>query len=111
MEQSLAVIDGANRFTSGTAVSVGLQTEEFTADYWGLREGSLTVSGDHTLDEYRRLLTLAAAEKSTCRDRSRTGWTSKSSTEDSASCKTVKKLSAVSPSNVRDQAGNPQRST
>lgn len=63
MEQAFDVIDSANQFESGTAVSVGFQSEPFTADYWGLREGALKVSGDHTLDELVRIFELIAAGK------------------------------------------------
>lgn len=62
MEQAIDAVDGENRFASGTVVSVGLQEPPLEATYWGLREGSLLVSGDHTRAELRRLTTLLAAD-------------------------------------------------
>jgi len=64
MEQCIESISGENKFASGTAVSVGLQHEPFeAATYWGLREGALMVSGDHTRSELREILTLLAEGK------------------------------------------------
>ena len=63
MEQAVASVNGANRFESGTVVSVGYQENPLEAAYWDLREGQLTVSGDHTRAELRRLLSLLAAGK------------------------------------------------
>jgi propanol-preferring alcohol dehydrogenase len=48
MEQAIKAIKGKNMFESGKVVSVGLQTKPFQADFWGLREGCIGVSGDHT---------------------------------------------------------------
>jgi 2-desacetyl-2-hydroxyethyl bacteriochlorophyllide A dehydrogenase len=48
MEQAIKAIKGKNRVESGTAVSVGLQTKPFQVEYWNIREGWITVSGDHT---------------------------------------------------------------
>lgn len=48
MEQAIRAIKGKNRVESGTAVSVGLQTKPFQVEYWNIREGWITVSGDHT---------------------------------------------------------------
>jgi len=48
MEQAIRAIKGKNRVESGTVVSVGLQTKPFQVEYWGIREGWITVSGDHT---------------------------------------------------------------
>jgi 2-desacetyl-2-hydroxyethyl bacteriochlorophyllide A dehydrogenase len=58
MEQCLDSISGSNMFASGRAVSVGLQHEPFEAEYWGLREGSLMVSGDHTGHELQEIIRL-----------------------------------------------------
>jgi len=48
MEQAIRAIKGKNRVESGTVVSVGLQTKPFQVEYWNIREGWITVSGDHT---------------------------------------------------------------
>jgi propanol-preferring alcohol dehydrogenase len=61
MEQAIKAIKGKNLFESGTVVSVGLQTKPFQADFWGLREGRLTVSGDHTRNELRQIIRLIEA--------------------------------------------------
>lgn len=61
MEQAVKAINGDNRFASGTTVSVGLQEEPLKANYWGLREGQLLVSGDHTRSELREVTSLLAA--------------------------------------------------
>jgi 2-desacetyl-2-hydroxyethyl bacteriochlorophyllide A dehydrogenase len=57
-EDAVAAVNGANRYASGSVVSVGLQTEPMSVDYWDLREGSLAVSGDHTRAELHRILRL-----------------------------------------------------
>ena len=58
MEQAIKAIKGKNQFDSGTLVSVGLQTKPFQCEYWNLREGWLTVSGDHTRNELHEILRL-----------------------------------------------------
>lgn len=59
MEQCIESISGDNQFASGRAISVGLQHDPFeTATYWGLREGDLMVSGDHTRHELKEVITL-----------------------------------------------------
>jgi D-arabinose 1-dehydrogenase-like Zn-dependent alcohol dehydrogenase len=63
MEQAVAAVDGDNRFESGTVVSVGLQEEPLEVRYWGLREGALMVSGDHTGSELGEIVRLLEAEK------------------------------------------------
>ena len=58
MEQAIKAIKGRNRFESGTVVSVGLQTTPFQAKYWNLREGWITVSGDHTRHDLYQIIKL-----------------------------------------------------
>lgn len=58
MEEALSSVKGKNQFASGRVISVGLQTEPITAEYWGLLEGALKVSGDHTKFELRRIVKL-----------------------------------------------------
>lgn len=55
---AVAAVNGDNRYASGSVVSVGLQTEPMSAEYWDLREGKLAVSGDHTRGELRLILDL-----------------------------------------------------
>lgn len=57
MEDALKVVNGV-QWKSGNVISVGLQTEPISADYWQLREGSLKVSGDHSKVELKRILKL-----------------------------------------------------
>jgi len=61
MEQALKAIKGRNLFESGTVVSIGLQTEPFQAEYWNLREGWLTVSGDHIRFDLLQIIKLMEA--------------------------------------------------
>jgi propanol-preferring alcohol dehydrogenase len=61
MDAAIRCVDGANRYESGTVASVGLQHEPLSATYWGLREGELLVSGDHTRAELRTILDLLSA--------------------------------------------------
>jgi len=63
MEQAIKAIKGRNRYATGTAVSVGLQTTPLQAEYWGLREGRLMVSGDHTRFELQQVIQLMEARK------------------------------------------------
>jgi 2-desacetyl-2-hydroxyethyl bacteriochlorophyllide A dehydrogenase len=63
MEQAIKAIKGRNRYATGTAVSVGLQTTPLQAEYWGLREGRLMVSGDHTRLELQQIIQLMEASK------------------------------------------------
>ncbi|MEM3588527.1 MAG: alcohol dehydrogenase catalytic domain-containing protein [Nitrososphaerota archaeon] len=58
MNQAIKAIKGKNLFESGTLVSVGLQTKPFQFEYWWLREGWATVSGDHTLSELNQIIKL-----------------------------------------------------
>jgi len=58
MEQAIRAIKGRNRVESGTAVSVGLQTKPFQVEYWNIREGWITVSGDHTRFDLFRIIKL-----------------------------------------------------
>jgi propanol-preferring alcohol dehydrogenase len=58
MEQAIRAVKGLNQFETGTIVSVGLQTEPFKIEYWGLREGWITVSGDHTRAELTQIIKL-----------------------------------------------------
>jgi len=61
LSRAVDAVDGRNRFESGTVVSVGLQETPLEATYWGLREGELLVSGDHTRAELRTIANLMAA--------------------------------------------------
>lgn len=63
IENAITVVNGDNRYASGSVVSVGLQIEPMSANYWDLREGKLAVSGDHTRAELRRILDLLQDEK------------------------------------------------
>ena len=63
MEQAIKAIKGKNRYATGTAVSVGLQTTPIQAEYWSLREGQLMVSGDHTRFELQQIIQLMEARK------------------------------------------------
>ncbi len=63
MAAAIDAINGSNKYESGTAVSVGLQEAPLEAEYWGLREGQLMVSGDHTRDELRTIVELLAADR------------------------------------------------
>ena len=58
MEQAIKAIKGKNIFESGKVISVGLQTKPFQIEYWGLREGWITVSGDHTRFELQQIIKL-----------------------------------------------------
>lgn len=62
LDTAVAAVNGTNRYASGSVVSVGLQTEPLTAEYWDLREGKLAVSGDHTRGELHRILHLLREE-------------------------------------------------
>lgn len=61
MEAAVSAVDGDNRYESGRVVSVGLQETPLKTTYWGLREGALLVSGDHTRGELRTIADLMAA--------------------------------------------------
>lgn len=63
MEQAIASVNGDNQYASGTVVSVGLQTEPFEVEYWGIREGSISVSGDHTRAELQQIISLMEADR------------------------------------------------
>ncbi len=63
MVQAIKAIKGKNRYATGTAVSVGLQTTPLHVEYWGLREGRLMVSGDHTRFELHQIIQLMETEK------------------------------------------------
>ena len=63
MEQAIKAIKGKNRYESGTVVSVGLQTTPIQVEYWGLREGRLMVSGDHTRFDLLQIIKLMEARK------------------------------------------------
>lgn len=58
MVQAVKAIKGRNRYESGIVVSVGLQTTPIQVDYWGLREGWFTVSGDHARSELQQVIKL-----------------------------------------------------
>jgi len=58
MDQAIKAIKGNNNYASGTAVSVGVQHDPLKATYWGLREGQVMVSGDHTRAELKKIIKL-----------------------------------------------------
>ncbi len=58
MEQAIKVVKGRNAYETGTIVSVGLQSRPFEANFMGLREGRLMVSGDHNRGELVEILRL-----------------------------------------------------
>lgn len=67
MEQAVDALSMDNGYESGTAVSVGIQTEPAEAGFDDIREGALKVSGDHTrgeLGDIRRLLAAEAVDLS-----------------------------------------------
>jgi propanol-preferring alcohol dehydrogenase len=63
MKQAIDAIKGKNRYESGSVVSVGLQITPIQVEYWGLREGRLMVSGDHTRDDLARVIKLMETQK------------------------------------------------
>jgi 2-desacetyl-2-hydroxyethyl bacteriochlorophyllide A dehydrogenase len=63
MKQAIETIKGKNRYESGSIVSVGLQIAPIQVDYWGLREGRLMVSGDHTRYDLQRIIKLMETKK------------------------------------------------
>lgn len=63
MQATVEAIDGDNKFESGTAVSVGAQVESIDVEYWGIREGQVMVSGDHTRAELQEVIDLVEAQK------------------------------------------------
>jgi threonine dehydrogenase-like Zn-dependent dehydrogenase len=63
MEQAIDSITGTNKHETGTVVSVGAQSEPLKADYWGIREGWLTVSGDHTASDLTEIVSLVESGK------------------------------------------------
>ena len=58
MEQAIKAAKGKNAYETGSIVSVGLQTKPFEANFMGLREGRLMVSGDHNREELVEILRL-----------------------------------------------------
>lgn len=64
MEQALEAIQGRHRFATGNVVLVGIQDTPIPSiDFMDIREGYLTVSGDHTRNELRQLLRLLEGGK------------------------------------------------
>ncbi len=61
MKQAIKAIKGKDLFETGTVVSVGLQTKPFEFEYWNLREGWATVSGDHTRFDLYQIIKLIEA--------------------------------------------------
>jgi len=61
MEQAIKAAKGKNAYETGAIVSVGLQTKPFEANFMGLREGRLMVSGDHNRGELAEILGLEAS--------------------------------------------------
>lgn len=67
MAQAIDVLTGRTHYESGTAVSVGIQTEPMSVEYTDIREGQLRVSGDHNraeLGEILRMLSRGAIDVS-----------------------------------------------
>ena len=67
MDQAIEAINCDTKYESGTAVSVGIQTEPITLEYNDAREGAVRTSGDHTrgeLEEILRLLEIGAVDVS-----------------------------------------------
>ncbi len=60
MVQAIKAAKGKNAYETGSIVSVGLQLKPFEAEFMGLREGRLMVSGDHTRKELAEILHLEA---------------------------------------------------
>ncbi len=60
LEQAIKAAKGKNAYETGSIVSVGLQTKPFEANFMGLREGRLMVSGDHNRGELSEILQLEA---------------------------------------------------
>jgi len=58
MEQAIKAAKGKNAYETGSIVSVGLQLKPFEANFMGLREGRLMVSGDHNREELVEILRL-----------------------------------------------------
>lgn len=59
MEQAVESVGAKHGYETGNVVSVGIQTEDIEVGFGDVREGSLSVSGDHTrsdLDEITDLL-------------------------------------------------------
>jgi len=63
IEQAIKSIKGRNLFESGKVIVVGLQLKPFQIEYWGLREGWITVSGDHTRFELHQILKLIEEDR------------------------------------------------
>lgn len=61
MEQAIKAAKGKNAYETGSIVSVGLQLKPFEANFMGLREGRLMVSGDHNRKELAEILDLEAS--------------------------------------------------
>jgi alcohol dehydrogenase len=51
MQQALEVVGAKHGYETGTVVSIGIQTDPIEVGYSDIREGSLSVSGDHTRSE------------------------------------------------------------
>ena len=49
-------VRGKSRYETGRVVPVALQPQPVTVEW--IREGIVTMSGDHTMDDLRRILTL-----------------------------------------------------
>jgi 2-desacetyl-2-hydroxyethyl bacteriochlorophyllide A dehydrogenase len=58
MDQAIASLGTDHGYETGTAVSVGIQTENFDLGYGDIREGALRVSGDHTRAELNHVMSL-----------------------------------------------------
>lgn len=58
MDQAIESLGTQHGYETGTAVSVGIQTENFDLGYGDIREGALRVSGDHTRAELNDIMSL-----------------------------------------------------
>ena len=63
MEQAFDAVTGKNKHETGTVVSIGAQYEPLQTDYWGMREGWFTVSGDHTASDLLEIINLVETGK------------------------------------------------
>ncbi|MFB6138438.1 MAG: zinc-binding dehydrogenase [Halobacteriaceae archaeon] len=61
IQQALDAVNGENGYESGRVVSVGIQTEAFEVEFGDVREGKLTVSGDHTRADLEEILTVLSS--------------------------------------------------
>ena len=60
MRDAISLLTGRTHYESGTAVSVGIQTESMEVEYTDIREGQLRISGDHNRAELEEILRMIA---------------------------------------------------